>query len=161
MKNLLLFLFTISLLIACNNSPTPTSVDEETGYEYFGIEITEEDAISTEEFATLFAENEGDTIAVKVQGEVSAVCKQKGCWMTMDMGNENELFIKFKDYDFFVPLNCEGRTAIIEGNAYKEEISVDMLKHYAFDEGLPQEEIDAITEPEISYSFMADGVIIQ
>jgi len=49
----------------------------------------------------------------------------------------------------------------MEGKAYKEETSVEELKHYAEDEGLSQEEIDAITEPVYELKFMASGVILQ
>ena len=38
---------------------------------------------------------------------------------------------------------------------------MDMLKHYAEDEGKSQEEIDAISEPEFAYTFEAIGVIIK
>ena len=34
------------------------------------------------------------------------------------------------------------------------------MKHFAQDAGKPQEEIDAITEPELSLDFMADGVLV-
>jgi hypothetical protein len=36
-----------------------------------------------------------------------------------------------------------------------------MLKHMAEDEGKSQEEIDAITEPKMEYTFVAGGVIIK
>jgi len=36
-----------------------------------------------------------------------------------------------------------------------------MLKHLAEDEGKSQEEIDAITEPKMEYTFVAHGVIIE
>jgi hypothetical protein len=45
--------------------------------------------------------------------------------------------------------------------AYLEEVSVDDLKHYAEDAGKSQEEIDAITESEMAYTFVAEGALIQ
>ena len=39
--------------------------------------------------------------------------------------------------------------------------SVATLKHYLEDAEASQEEIDAVTEPEINYSFEAEGVIIK
>lgn len=82
--------------------------------------------------------------------------------MKMGIGeNNDEIFVKFKDYGFFVPLNCEGRTAVMEGWAYKDVQSVEELKHYAFDAGKTQEEIDSITEPEVTYTFLADGVVLK
>ena len=49
---------------------------------------------------------------------------------------------------------------MIEGVAYKEETSVDELKHYAEDAGKTAEEIAAITEPVSEKKFMATGVVL-
>jgi hypothetical protein len=38
--------------------------------------------------------------------------------------------------------------------------SVDELKHYAKDAGKSQAAIDSIVAPKVTYSFMADGVLI-
>ena len=57
--------------------------------------------------------------------------------------------------------DASGNTAILRGRAYKEETSVDELKHFAEDAGKSAEEIAAITEPVTELKFMADGVIIQ
>jgi hypothetical protein len=68
--------------------------------------------------------------------------------------------IKFKDYGFFVPMDISGKNVIFEGLAFKDTTSVEDLKHYAMDGGQTEEEITAITEPEINTSFLADGVIV-
>jgi hypothetical protein len=39
--------------------------------------------------------------------------------------------------------------------------SVDELRHYAKDAGKSQASIDSIINPETTYSFLADGVLIQ
>jgi len=79
-----------------------------------------------------------------------------------DTNKEDDgIFVKFKDYGFFMPLDASGNTAIMRGRAYKEETSVDELRHYAEDEGKSAEEIAAIVEPVTELKFMADGVIIQ
>lgn len=158
MKNFILT-FCISLaLFACNNSDS-TVTDENVEYEYFGEEIDKDGAIAAADFLANF--EEGDSIEMKITGEIASVCSKKGCWMTMDVHAEDDLMIRFKDYGFFVPLNAGGRMATIEGWAYKEVLSVQELKHYAFDAGESDEAIEAITEPEVSYSFMANGVIIE
>ena len=81
--------------------------------------------------------------------------------MKMDIGGDKELMVRFKDYGFFVPMDSEGKVAIIEGKVKKSVIPVDELKHYAEDAGKSQEEIDAITEPEEKLTFLADGVLIK
>jgi len=166
MKYLNLLFLTSILLFACNETPKNTEelrTDEvealaEIKFQKFGKEITPKGAIEASEvFAKLEKE---DSVFVKVNTSVNEVCKKKGCWMTVSLNEETDMRVKFKDYDFFVPLNCEGRNTIIEGWAYKHEMSVATLKHYAEDGEATQEEIDAITEPEIEYTFMADGVLM-
>ena len=58
-------------------------------------------------------------------------------------------------------MGCGGRDVIMAGRAFYDTTTVDMLQHFAEDAGKPQEEIDAITEPELALSFEATGVIIK
>lgn len=53
--------------------------------------------------------------------------------------------VKFKDYAFFMPKDCAGKKAVVDGYAYTQTTSVEELKHLAGDAGKPQAEIDAIT----------------
>ncbi len=98
---------------------------------------------------------------VKLAGTVVEVCQTKGCWMTLDIDGNNTLMVRFKDYEFFVPKDAGGKTAIVEGIARIDTISVVEQRHYLEDNNANQEEIDAITEPKITYSFEASGVIIR
>lgn len=81
--------------------------------------------------------------------------------MTMNIGNDKTMQVKFKDYAFFVPKDASGKTVFIEGVAFTDTTSVQELQHYAEDGGKSKEEIAKITEPEISVSFEAHGVIIK
>lgn len=159
MKNLLLLSITALFFLGCNNQNNQEELINANGLEYFGEEITKDGAIESDDFFTSFSE--GDSIEMKVSGEIKEVCKKKGCWMSMNIGEGQEMMVKFKDYGFFVPLNADGRMATVDGWAFKEVRSVEELKHYAFDAGDTDEEIAAITEPETSYTFMAKGVIIE
>lgn len=103
----------------------------------------------------------GDTITVQFQSNIKAVCKKKGCWMKMQLAGDNESFVKFKDYGFFVPLNADNSQAIVHGKAFVDVESVESLKHYAKDGGKSAAEIAKITKPELTYSFLADGVYIK
>ena len=85
----------------------------------------------------------------------------KGCWMKISVENDTVL-VRFKDYGFFVPKNgIEGKRTIINGNISVDTLSVAQLQHYAEDAGKSKEEIDLITEPKITISFLADGVLIK
>ena len=98
---------------------------------------------------------------LKIEGEILSSCPMKGCWMKISVENDTVL-VRFKDYGFFVPKNgIEGKSTIINGNISVDTLSVAQLQHYAEDAGKTKEEIDLITEPEITISFLADGVLIK
>jgi hypothetical protein len=96
---------------------------------------------------------------VKITGKVSGVCKVKGCWMEVDNGKGQNVRIRFKDYEFFVPRDCEGQTVYAQGIARFDTTSVAMLRHYAEDAGKSKKEIEAINSPEVSLTFEAAGVL--
>lgn len=161
MKNYLTIIATAFLFVACTGKQKEVTTTPEVVYSKFGKEITPKKAISKAEMLEMYKTmKEGDTVKVKFQSEILEVCQKKGCWMTMDLDEENEAFVQFADYGFFVPKNASNHNGIVEGKAFVSITSVDDLKHYAKDAGKSQEEIDAITEPEFSYSFMADGVLL-
>ena len=98
---------------------------------------------------------------VKIQGKIISTCPMKGCWMKMNVNNDT-LLVRFKDYGFFVPkTGSEGKSVIINGKLSIDTLSVGQLKHYAEDAGKTKYEISLITKPEITLSFLADGVIIK
>jgi len=124
-----------------------------------GADINEEGAISGTDLITQF---EGkDSLETKVVATINEVCAKKGCWMTLNLDDEQELMVRFKDYEFFVPKDASGKEATIEGIARMETISVAEQQHYLEDANASQEEIDAITEPEVTFTFEATGVIIK
>ena len=111
-------------------------------------------------FAKLLSESadqNGKTVVV--EGTVASVCKNKGCWMTLQHEGK-EMRVRFKDYAFFVPKDCEGKTARVEGVFAIEMVSVADARHYLEDEG-KLEEAKKITEPVESYTFMASGVTLR
>ncbi len=166
MKKLAFLFLSVSLLTACNNTTNQTEEETETAvseinpdYQYYGDSITDEGAIPV---ADLLTKMEGsDSAAMKVEGIVTESCQKKGCWMKMDLGNGEQMRVSFKDYEFFVPKNLDGETAILEGYAKVTTTDVDMLKHLAEDAGKSEEEIAEITEPEVGVTYVATGVIIK
>ncbi len=168
MKKTLIVFATASVMIACNKKEIVTTenvidtTENKIDYQAFGDSITKENAITKEEMLAKYESMKPtDTLDVKFASEIKATCKKKGCWMTLNLANEKEAFVKFKDYAFFVPKEgAENHTAIVSGKAFIEETSVDQLKHEAKDAGKTQAEIDQITQPSKNYRFMADGVLI-
>ncbi|MGY8885922.1 MAG: DUF4920 domain-containing protein [Flavobacteriales bacterium] len=165
MKNLF-YMLAIALFVgSCNDSKkNETASAEKTVQEatsqYFGNKIDDIGTLSSMEIQETYKSlKPGDTVAVKFKSEVNSVCQSKGCWMRMDMGEE-EAMVKFKDYGFFMPKDIAGREVIVDGFAFIEEVSVEDQRHFAEDAGKPLDEIAAITEPKRTLSFTSSGVLI-
>jgi hypothetical protein len=127
--------------------------------ETFGKEVNEQGALKPADF---IKEMDGKIEQeLKFAAKINEVCQMKGCWMTLNLENGEEVMVRFKDYAFFVPKNAGGKTAVVEGRAYFDEVSVETLRHYAEDAGKSQEEINAITKPETRLSFIAEGVLLK
>ncbi len=102
-----------------------------------------------------------ESVRTKLEGEIISTCPKKGCWIEMKI-DDKDVFVKFKDYGFFVPKSgMEGKKAIIQGLASIDTVSVKDLKHYAEDAGKSKSEIEKIISPEIKISFLAEGVVIK
>lgn len=154
MKNILALLLIFGLLISCKNET------KELAYSSYGKEITDTDALSSERLMAHFDTMKvGDTLNTKMKGAITEVCSKKGCWMKLDIGNDKIVRVTFKDYGFFMPLDATGEV-VVNGIAYVKETSVADLKHYAEDAGKSAKEIAKITEPEVTMSFEADGVLL-
>jgi hypothetical protein len=126
--------------------------------ESFGEKIKLDGAI---EGASFLKQIDGkDSLLVKISAPIVNVCQKKGCWMNVDLGEGKQMMVRFKDYGFFVPKDADGKIAVMDGVAFREVLSVDMLRHYAEDAGKSKEEIEKITEPETRLSFEASGVLI-
>lgn len=164
-KGLLVFGIALSV-IACKTEDKKTNVQEvETevvNYTSIGETITADAARSTSEMSETYKSmSVGDTISAKMIGKVDEVCQSKGCWMKIDLEDGRQIMVKFKDYGFFMPKDIAGKEVVINGKAYVNKVPVDELQHYAEDAGKSAEEIAAITEPETTFSFEADGVLLK
>jgi hypothetical protein len=161
-NKLLGLIISATLFTACGGEQTATETStNETTTEllYFGDTINTEGAIAVNQLPMLISGK--DSIQVKLEGNIKEVCQVKGCWMMVGVNDDVDMRVRFKDYGFFMPKDAAGTTVIMEGMAYTDTTSVDELKHYAQDAGKSEEEINAITEPEVSLSFEAFGVIIK
>lgn len=135
------------------------AVSDVAAQQYYGQKITAEKAIKPA--ALLKTMENKDSVDVKLEAKIAVVCQKKGCWMDLDLENGQTMKVRFKDYEFFVPKDAAGKTAIIEGRAKREVTDVKTLRHYAEDAGKSEADVAAITEPETSYTFEAVGVIIK
>jgi hypothetical protein len=161
MKNTLI----LGLLIfgvACQ-TPKENAASEETvevNYTSYGAEITADNALDIKSIGELM--NGKDSLQVKLTGEIEKTCGMKGCWMTVKTADSTTMRVSFENYGFFVPKEgMAGKTTIVEGEVKKTVNTVETLRHFAQDEGKSAEEINAITEPQEEYTFVATGVLIK
>ncbi len=163
MKNTLLIIILAISLHSCKQKVQPAQSPVQVGstvYEVYGAALDAQSVLPMNDLAMSFSTmKKTDTLFTKVQGTIKEVCTKKGCWMTLDLGDEKDLMVRFKDYGFFMPLDAKG-DVIINGYATISETSVADLKHYAEDAGASELEIEAIVAPELTYSFEADGVLL-
>ena len=152
MKRILFYIVTI--LIVNLNHGNSQNQDNYYGEEFSILDIKDYSSSKID-----FLKNSKDQI--KIEGEVISTCPMKGCWMKIK-ADEDTILVRFKDYGFFVPTNgVTGNKTVINGNLSVDTLSIDQLRHYAEDAGKSKEEINKIDSPEISLTFLADGVIIK
>ena len=169
--NILLAFTILGILASCNcegdqsseadkgEEPHKNAVRPTASTGNFGEVISTDGAREAAELPALLEGKE--TVEVKLTGNVDAVCQNMGCWMDVSMGDGQIVHVTFQDDKFLLPKDAAGKQTVFEGVATYEEIPVNMLKHLAKDEGKSQEEIDAITEPKMEYTFVARGVILE
>lgn len=162
MKKIVCAVIVVMVLASCKNNETEVAKEKEVAYKVFGDSISADGAISKEDMFAKYKDlKEGDTVEVKFASKIKEVCQKKGCWMQLELPEENSAFVKFKDYGFFVPLNAATSEVIVNGKAFISVESVEELRHYAKDAGESQAAIDSIVNPETTYSFMANGVLLK
>ena len=125
----------------------------------FGEGVTKGNVITAKQVSSKLAS--GEKTDMKVSGEVISVCKKKGCFMNVKISDKEAIFVKFKDYAFFMPKDLPvGTKVVMDGFAQRKETSVEDLKHFARDSKKSEEEIAMITKPKKEIVFEAKGVVI-
>lgn len=169
MKYSIICLFFLIIASCKQNDTTPESSNDNTAQkettqsddqffgENFDVAIAKDFNYAQDVYADL---KPGDTIQMTFQSKVNSVCKMKGCWMRLELPDGSESLVRFKDYGFFVPKDIENQTATVHGKAFVKETSVEDLKHYAKDASQSEEDVAAITEPQLTNAFEADGVYL-
>jgi hypothetical protein len=159
----LILALVVLIAAGCHHTPKQSSENKEvvqlpaTGN--FGNDIIVQNAIPASEIASMFTGQ--DSLLVTLSGKITASCKHSGCWMDLDLGNNETIHVTFQDEAFTIPLDAAGKNAVAEGMAIRELIPVATLQNYAREEGKSEEEVAAITSPVYAYEFIAKGVLIE
>src|SRR5687767_6591746 len=113
MKSLLTALFCLFVFLV---NAQPPDVPANVGAT-FGAATSPDGAVDVSELPNFLSNKENGNI--KVIAKVTDVCPKKGCWMSLEMPDKSKVFVKMKDYGFFVPLEMIGKTVVIDGEAKK------------------------------------------
>lgn len=156
--NILMSLFAFIFLSSAlqNNVPNTQAGD------YFGtpFEQKTEELNSMYDHLAMVKTSKVPTVTGQFKVRIDEVCSKKGCWLNVAFETGEQAFVKMQDYAFFLPMNAQGKEAIIYGDLYMETISVKELQHYAEDAGQSKEEIAKITQPEEKLRLTAKGILI-
>ncbi len=170
MKKLLVIISLISIIASCDNNPEEKKTKDIPKKTFVKKAVNDTKSLYGKEIQS---DKIGDirrlpgllesapTAEVNFTGYIKEVCQSSGCWIDIDLGNDEVVHVTFKDEAFVVPKNIAGKTVVIEGVGTKEVISVEMQKKAAKAEGLSQKEINAITEPIAEYYYEATGVLVK
>jgi len=160
MNRILLSIISISLLAACNSVPKTElhAVENVKGKAVYGDSIENANIIQITALSTAMKDEK--KMDMKIRGKVEEVCKKKGCWIIMKLNDGQEMRVTFKDYKIFLPKDVLGREVILDGFAYRDTTTVEMLQHYAKDGGKSEKEIADIVDPKVELAFEAKGVAV-
>jgi hypothetical protein len=150
----------LSLILSFNSSYG--SVDKITS------PITVESAISE------MAKSKDKTKDVVVEGEISAVCQAKGCWMTLkpsgsqkasnvceetlkSASTQADIRVMMGNHDFTVPKDLSGKVTV-EGTMKKKKLSSFQLKHLLKDAGCSKSQMKKAKKGLYKYQIVASAV---
>ena len=162
-----LFLIPFLALAACAEAPeTATEPDTEAAASstaetvLVGATVPEGEALTADALVAQASALNGETVLV--EGQIEKVCQMAGCWLTFVTEDGQAVRVNVPrdaeaNYVFTFPQDASGRTARVAGTFTVEEESVEILRHYAEDEGASEEEIAAITEPRLTLALEASG----
>jgi len=132
------------------------------GQAYGEIVVDTSNAISVDAFFDDF-DNQDSIGIYTIRGTIVKTCKRAGCWIAIDkeLPDEKDYFIvRFKDH-FTIPTDTpSGTIAFLHGTAYWEVTSIEELRKIAKKNGESEQEIQAIIEPQYSFGFEADGIVL-
>jgi hypothetical protein len=157
---LLVFLFGFFSCFAQKDSKSLSSKVTNSGVYYgeeFAVDAVDQENEVWQKYNTMAT---SDSLHVQFKTKVKEVCKVKGCWMVVELPEDEQAMVRFKNYGFFMPSDIPEKEVVLNGLAFVEEMSVEDQKHYAKDAGKSADEIAKISTPKRTFSFEASGVLV-
>ena len=146
----LLFLTLLLLVYACNNNQNPQESSKDTQPNNQPVLLHAYDLQATMDKI--------DELPVVLTGTIVEVCQMSGCWLEIDLGDNQRLLVTFPEEVFVTPKESVGKTVEVTGVVEKVIIPIKRLQLQAADEGATEAEVNAIAEPHTEYSIAATRV---
>ena len=166
MKNFIIAFSLGTLLFAsCNNTASTdkkSNVDSTSTSNFFGKSFDNKNAVAASEVASQI--QSGKQFHGVMEGRIVAVCQEKGCWANLELPAGQTIKVLFRDSngdEFSIDKTSKNKMIDVNGVGYIDTTSVEMLKHYAQDDGASKEAIEKIKTPEIKPVFTASGAILK
>lgn len=123
----------------------------------FGEAITLKEAISLKAAVASYKSIKDKDVLIS--GTIGKVCQKKGCWLVIKT-DMDDVRVGFKDYSFFIPMDAAGQPVRMQGRLEYKQLSIKQQQHFLKDAGASEEQISAVKEPKMAYSFTAAGLEI-
>lgn len=98
--------------------------------------------------------------AIAVEGTITDVCTNKGCWLIMT-DDAKQMRMQFEGYSFFVPWDAKGKKIKAEGMVKMKTIDEKAAKHWAEEQSNPEVKPEAIKGSQNLFIMTATGVMIE
>ena len=107
MKKTVVIVCSILALASCKKEEKKQEMKSDVAYASFGDSISVDKTLSEEDILATYEKlSQGDTVAVKFKSKIKAVCKEKGCWMNLDLPEDKELLLELME-EFYLLLKLE------------------------------------------------------
>jgi Domain of unknown function (DUF4920) len=127
MINKVLFIIVVLSLVSCSEKKNYIGIEPQQNIRTLNVK----EAIKPENYDR----------KVRISGKVFKVCKEEGCWLVLQYGNDKIRMI-FKDPAISAPMDCEGKKLKAEGKIV--EILADRVEAISY---LKQLGIDTVDLP--------------
>ena len=103
--------------------------------------------------------------SVRVEGKVVDVCAHEGCWMEIVSDKpEHHIQAKVEDGKIVFPQEAKGKSAVVEGEVQKLELSLEQtvayFKHQAEEKG-DSFDPESVKEPRKVYRIWVYGAVVK
>jgi len=127
-------------------------------WKIYGSKLTLEEVTPlSEALSKLETSSSGEIL---VCGEVAEVCQGKGCWMVVVCG-DSHVRVEFKDYEFFVPWDSEGKKVKLQGRLEEKKITSAAAKHMVEEMKFPPVKKEDIEDENVITVFVASAVAME